>query len=501
MKLPIPNDWNGTEWDCVEIHIPRSDMWYALLAGAIGLFAQGRFWNEDTGSIAGVQEIGREVVARSMPFVACCGREIPPPDGKVLAQICGGMIVDECDEENEFMGVYRLTIDPKTGRLVQWLGPCCPAWVEEEDISHYHLQGIPGDIGVPILPEPGEPGYPELPELNQNATACDKANALMAMVSGLVDAMTDAAYASVSPFGVMQAARSFAPGVDFGDSSLFEAAGAAMAVVTVGLVEEVEDASFQERVLCAWGTAFSPGEQGISSGEYDTAKSLLDSLAQSYFPYSTYGALAASMQVLWGGVLRAIGRGDAKKITSGLAHDAALVCCHGETLPGEGLDPIDGEYFLGPNIAQEFGQHVIDPFLNLWGRISPTRKAFGLLVRLNEFEFSDTIKRMEYSAEFAAAVGTETPTISLWPNTSDHLENDGIQAGKPLVSMYDTSKAGALAYQVAPGKGHIWAASWWSAEGMYVGPDSSVGVRIQLNTPELIADIVEARFIYRVSQP
>ena len=77
-KLPIPDDWNGDDWKCVQIDWPDSSRWFAILNGLMSQAARGRLWDERTGTITDVQEVGREIWYRNTPFRSC---EDEPEDG------------------------------------------------------------------------------------------------------------------------------------------------------------------------------------------------------------------------------------------------------------------------------------------------------------------------------------------------------------------------------------------------------------------------------------
>lgn len=69
-QYPIPNDWNGTDWECVIIEWPYSEQWFGMLRGLITSALRGRFWDGSTGSITDAQEIGREIEERN-PVTTC----------------------------------------------------------------------------------------------------------------------------------------------------------------------------------------------------------------------------------------------------------------------------------------------------------------------------------------------------------------------------------------------------------------------------------------------
>lgn len=68
--IPIPDDWNGTDWACIILEWPDSIQWLGLLRGLVTTPARGRFWDGATGVIMDAQAIGLEIEERN-PVTAC----------------------------------------------------------------------------------------------------------------------------------------------------------------------------------------------------------------------------------------------------------------------------------------------------------------------------------------------------------------------------------------------------------------------------------------------
>lgn len=66
--LPIPDDWNGTEWCRFAICWPDSLQWRAILAGFITTPMLGRTWDSATGTITDVQQIGRDIFESNLDW-------------------------------------------------------------------------------------------------------------------------------------------------------------------------------------------------------------------------------------------------------------------------------------------------------------------------------------------------------------------------------------------------------------------------------------------------
>jgi hypothetical protein len=71
MRLKIPDDWNGTDWYCAKVQWPNSQQWFALLSNLLVVPARGRSWDERTGTITDVQEVGEEIIERNIHYIQC----------------------------------------------------------------------------------------------------------------------------------------------------------------------------------------------------------------------------------------------------------------------------------------------------------------------------------------------------------------------------------------------------------------------------------------------
>lgn len=75
MKFPIPQDWDGVSWCRWAVCWPDSELWRGFLRGLLTLPQRGRTWDERTGSILDIQEVGREITEANLPlvgvFMAC----------------------------------------------------------------------------------------------------------------------------------------------------------------------------------------------------------------------------------------------------------------------------------------------------------------------------------------------------------------------------------------------------------------------------------------------
>ena len=68
MRLPIPNDWDGQSYCAYHICWPDSTKWKALLMGWLTRPKRGWTWDEKTGDLMAVIEIGQQIYDLNIPL-------------------------------------------------------------------------------------------------------------------------------------------------------------------------------------------------------------------------------------------------------------------------------------------------------------------------------------------------------------------------------------------------------------------------------------------------
>jgi hypothetical protein len=68
MKFPIPSDWDGESWCRWSVCWPESEQWEGFLRGLLSLPQRGRTWDERTGTITEIQQVGREITEANLPL-------------------------------------------------------------------------------------------------------------------------------------------------------------------------------------------------------------------------------------------------------------------------------------------------------------------------------------------------------------------------------------------------------------------------------------------------
>lgn len=100
MKLPIPSDWSGDQWRCIEIEWPDSPYWLAMLNGWLSQFKRGRLWDESTGDLLAVMLVGAEIWYRNQALTSCDGSPTPTPDPEIVYKyISAGGCPGDCEED------------------------------------------------------------------------------------------------------------------------------------------------------------------------------------------------------------------------------------------------------------------------------------------------------------------------------------------------------------------------------------------------------------------
>lgn len=248
MLVPIPQDWDGETWQCVELHWPDSDEWLGLLQGVLTLLTRGRYWDEKTGIITDTQEIAWEIFNRSYPFVGCDGDEIEKPPDDILA--CYAGIVMEAYE----MGQVVTDVTLENGVLYKWFGPCCKIAISE--ISAWDAPTSPG------TPDPEE----------GTAWACNKARGMAdefgsVLRQGVTELISVTPGLDIAASPYMQAWLTVLPHIPWDRDKLWSA------LVWYSLYESTIDSevlaqNFEDYLACAWNNVLL-NTSGLSETEYD----------------------------------------------------------------------------------------------------------------------------------------------------------------------------------------------------------------------------------------
>lgn len=277
MKLPIPQDWNGTDWCRFSICWPDSPLWRGLLMGFITYPKRGRSWDEKTGIITEAQVIGREIEALNIPLQEC-----------LMA----------CNDASELAEAIRYLADKLAANAGSSSG-CCDDEAPngspiptDDGIIHY---GDP-DNAVEEPPRDGPPpdGFETWEEYDQH-----KCNAAHAIVDGLITMFRSWAFWNDIKSIVVGGVIALAP--------LFITIPPAAAVVLVGALVAI----FASRTLWAnLADEMEENKQDIVCGLYNALTSFdaidwlvekLTIMADEIFPtilqWPLHQAIAAAISI------------------------------------------------------------------------------------------------------------------------------------------------------------------------------------------------------------
>lgn len=329
--VPIPDDWSGDDWECVQIQWPKSEKWLAILAGFITQPMRGRFWDERTGSIKAIQRIGELIDAANLPFVSCAGQDILIPDTAI--QFYGDILCD-CEDDMALCTVSAEAFQIRNGNEL-WVNDHCRGWIK---IGSF-LVGS-GDV------DPDNPPVDDPPEGLTSGTACAKAQKLALITHDIIDTgfnavnlgLNDPSYFLFGWYDFADIVRQAFPTINFGDQALYELFYALYILEPLGLESETESPAIQSSVACAFYQLFEDGPAGITVDQYNAAKNVI-------YPAANTAAAAVvknTAATAWQLAFASIGPNDAAKLTSNLPDvDASECAC-----PGSGVTA-SSIYFTG----------------------------------------------------------------------------------------------------------------------------------------------------------
>jgi hypothetical protein len=195
MKLPIPEDWDGVSWQCIEVQWPDSVQYRGLLLGVLSLLTRGRLWDESTGTIRDAQAVGWQIFNRNYPLTECTVCDSDNGDnGSVdnsspyaLGQIATGN--PAALDEDEEMGQVVTDVQIIGGKIRVFFGPCC----------YRDLEGI--DLAVDTGEEIEDPYVPSDGSTDPNTySACAKAWAIVDAIEAVLNAAYDVVGGSLLPW-------------------------------------------------------------------------------------------------------------------------------------------------------------------------------------------------------------------------------------------------------------------------------------------------------------
>lgn len=329
MKMPIPDDWNGQDWACFQIRWPDSPRWIALLMGFLSQPSHGYFWDERSGTVTSVQQIGREIWGENFPFTDCAG-EIIPPDETTTVYIA----TEDCDDcEDCEMGCSipygALRINKTTGAL-EYL--YCGEWYAVEDWEFAQI----GDQPNQPDDDDTDPDDPPAPEMN-----CQKAYWIAHEYARFMQSCYERYYETPrTVFAWSNIVRSDMAGYSISNWSIWKMYEA---VQIIGAVEILWNELFTDvdmtQLICLFAPVLNPDNYALTRAEYDAMKSIVS------------GWSNATTRVYMTTAFDVLNYSNFQKMAFDARSQADYDCECGEVLPP---DTYDGDvYFLGNLISAD----------------------------------------------------------------------------------------------------------------------------------------------------
>lgn len=236
-RMPIPSDWDGDSWFCIQMQWPASPQYIALLAGVISQPSRGWWWNEKTGSVIDAQQIGLEIYNRNIAFTPC-GAEPPPCDGGhyelvyVPASGCGDDESEDCMSCVLPPGVLRVD---QTRGILQYL--TCEGW---QDVPYWDGTAIvdppPDDENIdPVV------GY-----------GCNKAAGMAQVFAPIAQAMSGMEAETTTQAKILFVRQTIPGFTATGTATTIVSAYSALDATDKALLASVD---FEGWLRCAWSKA------------------------------------------------------------------------------------------------------------------------------------------------------------------------------------------------------------------------------------------------------
>lgn len=285
MEIPVPNDWDGESYKCVQIEWPDSAQWFAILTGLLTTVARGYTWRVFTKEENdAIKAIGLEIVGRNLPYVPCvtCDDDGPDTPGGIQdgPDFSGGFGYS-CDEmEDEMPGITWL--EWENGQLYMYFGPCCKVLVDGDAVP---ADSVPDDS--PIADPPTEPP----------TYACRRAWYMAQTLIDVADKVIDCSDDLIpTPTCITQA---FAGRITFHWGYLLNAMSLQDPVDVANNWQESDQAYYVQLLACQWESILSNSADSLTELQFNAMRST----TLAAFPGTNLGPFLNQC-------LLAIGRGD-----------------------------------------------------------------------------------------------------------------------------------------------------------------------------------------------
>lgn len=435
----IPQDWDGVSWACWQLYWPASDQWQNLLRAILYTLTRGRTWRADSGSIRDAQGTGWAIFDANVPLNPCAGA----PQTAFAAQYGGGAIIESEDD----MGQVVTNVYVAGGQLVVEYGPCC--------VRKYPISALGSDTGGPFVvddegksewSDPDVPyGYDVDPDTVSDDVVCKVSANLARAMRRVHDEIEDVVADVVAiPWGPGRIAERL-PEYTLDKGYLAEALALYVTAFTAGgaLNLVLNKADQIEQGIAHYLTSVVPRRYSISATDYLTIQMYLYGFGA--WQEMDIDLEAGFVGLYWATIWLALGRGTANELANAARQFAAgqyncdPVAWVTVPNPDDAMEPIEGGWYLGPNIAETASIGFEDPGshqFNVGAVFTPATPCYGVYAELTPFSYvSGNIKRGITWAEVYTRLGVSAPTLQCFAASSDTYQSQGVQYGFPMIAM------------------------------------------------------------------
>lgn len=328
MKIPIPADWDGVSWECYQIQWPKSDRWLGQLLGALTLYARGRYWDENTGSVTDAQAVGRLIFDRNYPLVKCSGEPVLPGEDATDTEREVRVALGYWELESDHMACIDISDLLKIENGVLYALDHCCNWVRIGDIS--------GEGSVPVL---DNPLYDPTEDPPQQWSACGKARTVIEAIGRVVTYMWDFG-TSAGLTEVESGIKGNFPEWTMSRAAIYQAWAAWQAYEIIPEYNKAVAMAIEELAICKLAIQCEDTHT-VSDDEYNHIRSSIRSAAYDLYSSSPLEAPnAQDIYTMWDWCADMIGTNDLKNLMVIGSADLAAECVCPD-LPAEIPDDLD----------------------------------------------------------------------------------------------------------------------------------------------------------------
>jgi len=306
-QIPIPQDWDGVSWRCIQVEWPDSVQYQAILHGLLSYLMRGRLYDGTSGSILDALAVGDEIWSRNTPLTSCTGVPLPPVPIGPFAGSFGGVGGDCEDCEMPCINIAA-GLKIENGKLYA-KNDCCE-WIEIGDLAE---QAAPVD----------DPFYD--PITPATYYGCGKAKAVLDLVYEIGAAVWDCL--ALSPALWVGHVKAAAPGYHLGTVPIIGAIQQAFTVAILYGEDVVFGANNRQKALCSIAGLFDDDGAKPTADDYLAAKTAID------IPWATAGGLRGAIGNFWARVLDTLGTTDFQNVAILGATDSTANCDCPDQIP------------------------------------------------------------------------------------------------------------------------------------------------------------------------